>query len=108
MALVSSGTSTTHRSAAGTGTEMAMTRPSLSAHDTVSPPHSAAATLSGWPSARAASASNASRDSGPPSSALPATSPPTQAAALEPRPRAGGMRLTQASATPLNVRAAAS
>src|SRR5215470_16736453 len=53
------------------------------AHDTVSPPKRAAATLSGWPSARAAASSSASRDSAFPASAPPATRPATHAAALE-------------------------
>jgi hypothetical protein len=48
------------------------------------------------------------RASGSPSSALPATRPPTQAAALDPSPRAVGTRLTQASLTPLKGRPAAS
>ncbi len=54
-----SGTSTTQRTVAGTGSAIAVTRPSARPHDTVSPPSSAAATLSGCPSTRAASASSA-------------------------------------------------
>src|SRR5439155_18340897 len=50
----------------------------------------------------------ASFDRGAPRSALPATRPPTQAAALEPSPRAVGMRFTHASVQPLNTRPAAS
>src|SRR5207245_9070103 len=51
---------------------------------------------------------HASRESGQPRSALPATSPPAQAAALEPRPREVGMRFTHASSHPVNARPAAS
>src|SRR2546428_10019381 len=76
--------------------------------DRVRPPKSAGARLWGCPSALAASPSNASRESGEPRSALPATSPPTQAAALEPRPREVGMRFTHASSHPVNARPAAS
>src|SRR5262249_8732756 len=52
--------------------------------------------------------SSASFVSAPPASALPATRPPTHAAALEPRPRAGGMRFVHRNAIPLNGRPAAS
>src|SRR6266542_1406582 len=92
--LWASGTRTTQVISAGTCRYTAATLPST-AHETVRPRRRAAATLSGWPSARQASASTASRSSGEPRLALAATRPPTQAAALEPRPRAGGMRLTQ-------------
>src|SRR5882724_10742939 len=102
-----SGMSTTHRMAGGTGSDSATTRTPV-LHDTVSPPRRAAATLSGWPSARVASSSKVSRERPPPDRALPATSPPIQAAALEPMPRLGGMRFTQRSATPRNGRPAAS
>src|SRR5215470_4914864 len=78
------------------------------AHDTVSPPKRAAATLSGWPSARAAASSSASRDSAFPASAPPATRPATHAAALEPRPRLGGIRFTQRRITPWKGRPASS
>ena len=76
--------------------------------ETVSPPKIAAATLSGCPSARAARERSASFVRGAPSSALPATRPPTHAAALEPSPRAEGTRFVHASAHPLNGRPVAS
>src|SRR5439155_1480440 len=62
----------------------------------------------GWPSARAASASSASRSSGEPRSAFPAAKPPTHAAALEPSPRASGTRFTHSSRTPRKGRPAVS
>src|SRR5439155_1061242 len=69
---------------------------------------SSPATLSGCPSARAARARSASFVRGEPRRALPATSPPTQAAALEPSPRAAGTRFVHSSAHPVNRRPAAS
>src|SRR5206468_3752870 len=54
--LVTAGIKTTQARLRGTGSETAA-MPAGTAHDTVRPPRTAAATLSGWPSARAASAS---------------------------------------------------
>src|SRR4029077_2102049 len=64
---------------------------------TVTPPRSAAATLSGCPSSTAASGSgSASR----PHQARPAATPAAIVAALEPSPRASGMRFRIANASP--------
>ena len=107
VALVSSGIRTTQRIVSGRGTDTAMTPAGVS-HDTVRPPWSAAATLSGCPSARAARARSAARSSGVPATALAPSIPPIHAAALDPSPRLSGIAFTHSIATPVNRRPAAS
>ena len=67
------------------------TGPSSLGSATVNAPYRAAATLSACPSTSLATRRSVRRSSGSPMIALAATTPPTMAAALDPRPRATGM-----------------
>ena len=64
---------------------------SLSTNELTSPPSSAGATLSGWPSSAQASSSARSRSKPSPESAIAAAMPAITHAELEPRPPESGM-----------------
>ena len=79
--------------ASGTRKRRSAIRSSASGSAIVNPPYRAAATLSGWPSRRAARASSSSASMVRRPTAAPSTTPATIAAALEPSPRAEGIML---------------
>ncbi len=83
----------------GAGRRSASTPPSRSGRESVRPPKSAEATLSGCPSIRTASRKSSSAEKRSRSQWFASVSPATMAAALEPRPRARGMRERIVSAT---------
>src|SRR5207253_5512780 len=81
-----------HEDPAARGKAMRVaTGPSSLGSATVNAPYRAAATLSACPSTSLATRRSVRRSSGSPMIALAATTPPTMAAALDPRPRATGM-----------------
>ena len=90
VGMENSGTYSTTRSSAGTGTPTQVRRP-FSATTTCSPPRTAGATLSAWPSSSAARANTAASSSGPPSSVFAPMTPAALATALAPSPRPSGM-----------------
>src|SRR6185437_5001409 len=93
----SSSAAITHTKSTGQERSRSARAPSAAVQATVTPPSSAAATLSGWPSSAAASGSgSASR----PAQACPAATPAAIVAALEPSPRASGMRFRIANESP--------
>ncbi len=95
-----SGMNSTHRSPAGESKRTAATRSARCA-ETTNPPSSTAAALSGCVSITVAIWSSASGARTSPTRALPATTPPTVAAADEPSPRDRGTSLCIATRQPM-------